>query len=107
MEIKLDQKDTFLKMGLFHEKSSGCRLGELDLLSAHMDQMSIGEKLFMEVMPLSAITDGGPVEGEHFFDMSNTLLHLRVKMTNVDRTNIPPGRPDQQPSQHHLQPVPQ
>lgn len=49
-------------MALLHEKSAECTLGELDLFSAPMTQMSIEEKMYTEVLPLSAITDGGPIE---------------------------------------------
>lgn len=86
-------------MALLHEKSSECTLGELDLFTAPMTQMSIDEKLYTEVLPLSAITDGGPIEffipgeGEKYLDLNDTLLHLRIKITNADGTNIPPNAP--------------
>ncbi|XP_067456274.1 uncharacterized protein F54H12.2-like [Thunnus thynnus] len=53
------------------------------------------EKLYTEIMPLSAITDGGPIEffipgdGEKYLDLNDTLLHLRVKITNADGTDLP------------------
>ncbi|XP_067465287.1 uncharacterized protein F54H12.2-like [Thunnus thynnus] len=70
-------------------------MAELDLFSAPMTQLSIDEKLYTEIMPLSAITDGGPIEffipgdGEKYLDLNDTLLHLRVKITNADGTDLP------------------
>lgn len=69
-------------------------MGELDLFSAPMTQLSIDEKIYTEVMPLSAITDGGPVEffipgdGEKYLDLNDTLLHLRLKITNADGSDL-------------------
>ncbi|XP_060890768.1 uncharacterized protein F54H12.2-like [Labrus mixtus] len=69
-------------------------MAELDLFSAPMTQLSIDEKLYTEVMPLSAITDTGPIEffipgdGEKYLDLNDTLLHLRVQITNADGTNL-------------------
>ena len=63
----------------------------LDLFSAPMTQMPIEDKTYTEVLPLSAITDGGPIdffilgEGEKNLDLNNTLLHLRLKITNADQ----------------------
>ncbi|KAI3356713.1 hypothetical protein L3Q82_003311 [Scortum barcoo] len=45
-----------------HQKSPECTLAELDLFSAPMMQLSIEDKLYTEILPLSAITDGGPIE---------------------------------------------
>ncbi|XP_071402891.1 uncharacterized protein F54H12.2-like [Centroberyx affinis] len=59
-----------------------------------MTQLSIEEKHYTEVMPLSAITDRGPIEffipgdGEKYLDLNDTLLHLRLKITNADGTNL-------------------
>ncbi|XP_067435528.1 uncharacterized protein F54H12.2-like [Thunnus thynnus] len=82
-------------MALLHQKSAECTMAELDLFSAPMTQLSIDEKLYTEIMPLSAITDGGPIEffipgdGEKYLDLNDTLLHLRVKITNADGTDLP------------------
>ncbi|XP_072768640.1 uncharacterized protein F54H12.2 [Nerophis lumbriciformis] len=70
-------------------------MAKLDLFSAPMTQMSIDDKTYTEVLPLSAITDGGPIEffipeeGEKYLDLNDTLLYLRVKITRADGTNIP------------------
>lgn len=81
-------------MALLHQKSPECTLAELDLFSAPMTQLSIDDKIYTEISPVSAITDGGPIEffipgdGEKYLDLNDTLLHLRVKITNADGTNL-------------------
>lgn len=86
-------------MALLHHKSPECSMGELDLFSVPMTQLSIDEKLYTEVQPLSAITDTGPIEffvpgdGEKYLDLNDTLLHLRVKVTNADGTNLAADAP--------------
>lgn len=81
-------------MALLHQKSPECTLAELDLFSAPMTQLSVEDKIYTEISPLSAITDGGPIEffipgdGEKYLDLNDTLLHLRVKITNPNGTNL-------------------
>ncbi|TWW54774.1 hypothetical protein D4764_0109560 [Takifugu flavidus] len=59
-----------------------------------MTQLSIDEKTYTEISPLSAITDGGPIEffipgdGDRYLDLNDTLLHLRVKITNANGSNL-------------------
>ncbi|TWW81835.1 hypothetical protein D4764_01G0016500 [Takifugu flavidus] len=59
-----------------------------------MTQLSIDEKTYTEISPLSAITDGGPIEffipgdGDRYLDLNDTLLHLRVKITNPNGSNL-------------------
>jgi len=59
-----------------------------------MTQLSIEDKVYTEIMPLSAITENGPIEffipgdGEKYLDLNDTLLHLRVKITNADGTDL-------------------
>lgn len=83
-------------MSLLHQKSPECTLAELDLFSAPMTQLSIEDKSYVEILPLAALTDGGPVEffipgdGERYLDLNDTLLHLRFKITNEDGTNLAP-----------------
>ncbi|XP_078027335.1 uncharacterized protein F54H12.2-like [Epinephelus lanceolatus] len=59
-----------------------------------MTQLSIDEKLYAEILPLSAITDSGPIEffipgdSEKYLDLNDTLLHLRLKITKADGTKL-------------------
>lgn len=81
-------------MALLHHKSPECTLAELDLFSAPMTQLSIDDKTYTEISPVAAISDGGPIEffipgdGEKYLDLNDTLLHLRVKITNADGTDL-------------------
>ncbi|XP_071333652.1 uncharacterized protein F54H12.2-like [Trachinotus anak] len=81
-------------MALLHQKSPECTLAELDLFTAPMTQLSIEDKTYTEISPVSAITDGGPIEffipgdSEKYLDLNDILLHLRVKITNADNTDL-------------------
>ncbi|XP_058246934.1 uncharacterized protein F54H12.2-like [Hemibagrus wyckioides] len=74
-----------------------CTLRELDLFSAPMTQLSIKDKIYNEISPVSAITNTGPIkffipgDGEKYLDLNDTLLHLRVKITNADGTDLADG----------------
>ncbi|XP_058251166.1 uncharacterized protein F54H12.2-like [Hemibagrus wyckioides] len=56
--------------------------------------MSIEKYTYVEIPPLSALTDNGPLEfyvprnGEDYLDLNNTFLHLTCKILNADGTNI-------------------
>ncbi|KAK2834689.1 hypothetical protein Q7C36_015390 [Tachysurus vachellii] len=49
---------------------------------------------YIEIPPLSALTDNGPLEffvagnGEDYLDLNNTFLHVACKIVNADGTNI-------------------
>lgn len=82
-------------MPLLHQKSPECTLAELDLFNAPMTQLSIEDKNYQECQPLSALSDNSPEffiprDGEKYLDLNDTLLHLQVKITNADGSNIPP-----------------
>ena len=49
-------------MALLHQKSAECTLAALDLFTAPMTQLSIEDKIYTEISPVSAITDVGPFE---------------------------------------------
>ena len=78
-------------MALLHHISAKCSVVELDLISALMTELSINEKLYTKVLPLSDITDSGLIEffisrdGEKYLDLNDTLLHLHMKITKADR----------------------
>lgn len=60
-----------------------------------MTQLSIEDKKYQECQPLSALSDNSPIEffipgdGEKYLDLNDTLLHLRVKITEKDGAEIP------------------
>ncbi|CAI5669486.1 unnamed protein product [Oreochromis niloticus] len=62
-----------------------------------MTQLSIEDKKYQECQPLSALNDNSPIEffipvdGEKYLDLNDAMLHLRVKITERDGTDIPPN----------------
>ncbi|KAI3373857.1 hypothetical protein L3Q82_022429 [Scortum barcoo] len=52
------------------------------------------DKLYTEILPLSAITDRGPIaffiprDGEKYLDLNDTLLYVGVKITSADGSNL-------------------
>lgn len=86
-------------MGLLHQKSPKCTIGELDLFSAPMTQLSIEIKFYTEILPLSAIRDACPIKyfilghGEKYIDLNNTLLHRRIKVTHTEGSDLLNGVP--------------
>ncbi len=64
-----------------------------------MTQTSIEKNTYVEIPPLSAITDSSPIEffiagtGEDYVDLNNTLLYTRIKITRPDGSDITDGAP--------------
>ncbi len=62
-----------------------CIKSELDLFTVPMTQTVIEKNSYLEVAPLSAISESSPLEffiagtGEDYIDLNNTLLFLRLK----------------------------
>lgn len=81
-------------MALIHNQSEECVKTELDLFTVPYTQTSIEKSTFVEIPPVSAITDTGPLEfyisasGEDYLDLNDTYLFTRVKITNADGTNL-------------------
>lgn len=79
--------------------SEECIKSELDLFTLPLTQTAIEKHNYVEILPLSAITDTSPLEffiagtGEDYLDLNNTLLYTRVKITNPDGSDIPDGAP--------------
>lgn len=59
-----------------------------------MMQLFIEDKNHTEVLQVSASTDRGPIAffipkgSEKYLDFNNSLMHLWVKIINVDGTNL-------------------
>ena len=72
-------------MALLHRMSSEAIKTELDLFTAPLTQHSVERSSYVEIAPLSAITDNGPIElfipghGDHYLDLNNTLVHFTSK----------------------------
>ena len=71
-----------------------CVKSELDLFTVPPAQTSVEHGCTMDYHPVSSLTDNGPIEfnipgsGEDYIDLTNTFLHLSVKITGADRANI-------------------
>lgn len=85
-------------MALLHDRSVECVKTELDLFTVPFTQTSLEKSTFVEIPPISAITDG-PIEfyvsgsSEDYLDLNDSYLYLRVKITNGDGTNLAHGAP--------------
>ncbi len=67
-------------MALFDNMAQECIKSELDLFTVSMTQTSIEKNSYVEIPPLSAITDSSPLEfipgtGEDYIDLNKTLLY--------------------------------
>ena len=67
---------------------------ELNLFTVPPTQMSVEHYCTINYYPVSKLTDNGPIEfnipgsGEDYIDLTNTFLHLGVKITAADGVNI-------------------
>ncbi len=84
-------------MALIHNQSKECVKTELDLFTVPYTQTSIEKSTFVEIPPVLAITDTGPLEfyisasSEDYIDLNDTYLFTRVRITNLDGTNLANG----------------
>ena len=84
-------------MALLHGLSEECLKSELDLFTVPMTQTAIEKNAYVEIAPISALSDTTPLEffiagnGEDYIDLNNTLLFTRIKITKPDGTAIPEG----------------
>lgn len=71
-----------------------CLKSELDLFTTASVQLGIDGSSFMEIHPLSSLTDKGPIEflisgsGEHYLDLSHTILYLQVKILKKNGSDL-------------------
>ncbi len=81
-------------MALMHRMSGECIKSELDLFTVPMTQTVIEKNAYLEVPPLSAISDTSPLEffiagtGEDYIDLNNTMLFLHLKITRPNGVDI-------------------
>ena len=77
-------------MSLIHNHSEECVKTEM---KTELDLFTV-QSTFVEIPPVSAITDTGPLEfyisssGEDYLDLNNTYLYTRVRIVNHDGTNL-------------------
>ena len=81
-------------MAVVSPRSCLCVKSELDLFTVPPTQTSVEHGCTMDYHPVSTLTDNGPIEfnipgsGEDYIDLTNTFLHLGVKITAADGANI-------------------
>ena len=81
-------------MALVSPRSCLCVKSELDLFTVPPTQTSVEYGCTMDYHPVLTLTDNGPIDfnipgsGEDYMDLTNTLLHLGVKITAADGVNI-------------------
>ena len=86
-------------MSQIHGLSEECLKSELDLFTVPMTQTAIEKNTYVEIAPISALSDTTPLEffiagnGEDYIDLNNTLLFTRIKITRPDGTDLPDGAP--------------
>jgi len=79
--------------------SDECIKSELDLFTVPLTQTAIEKNMYVEISPVSALTDASPIKffiagtGEDYTDLNNTLLYTRVKITLPNRNDIPDRAP--------------
>lgn len=72
-------------MALLHSKSAEFILSEVELFEAPLTQFSIQDKVYIEELPLTALTDGSrlelfiPGDSGFYLDFSDLLLFLQLK----------------------------
>lgn len=85
-------------MALAHNLQE-CMKTELDLFNLPMYQRSVEKSEYVEIQPLAAITQDGPIEfliagtGTEYLDLNSILVYTKVKITLPDGTNIPANAP--------------
>ena len=77
-------------MAFVHHESQECTKSELDLFSIPATQTSITKGQWIEYLPISNITDSGPIEfnisgsGEEYLALAKTQLFVKAKITKAN-----------------------
>ena len=86
-------------MSLSHPSSCECLDTGLDLFAVPPTQTSIEEGIHVEHFPLAALAEGSPIEfsingsGDEYIDFHHTYLHVKIKVTQADGTNLAAAAP--------------
>ncbi|XP_044857256.1 uncharacterized protein F54H12.2-like [Mauremys mutica] len=81
-------------MAFVHCGSEECAKSELDLFQIAPTQTSIEKSIYIEVPPLSAVTESAPIDffiagnGIDYMDLNNTLLYLCCMIVKGDGTEL-------------------
>ncbi|XP_066566331.1 uncharacterized protein F54H12.2-like [Amia ocellicauda] len=81
-------------MAFVHCSPGECTKSELDLFQLAPTQTSFEKSIYVEVLPLTALSDNAPLEfyitgnGEDYLDLNNTVIYLTCKITKHDGTDL-------------------
>nr|XP_006632725.1 PREDICTED: uncharacterized protein F54H12.2-like [Lepisosteus oculatus] len=81
-------------MAFVHGWSAECAKSELDIFQLAPTQTSVEKSFYIEVPPLTALTETTPLEfyvagnGEDYLNLNNTLPYLTCKITEADGRDI-------------------
>ncbi|XP_060091260.1 uncharacterized protein F54H12.2-like [Heteronotia binoei] len=81
-------------MAFIHSGSEECAKSELDLFQIAPMQTSVERCLYIEVPPLTALSESAPLDffiagnGDDYMDLNNTLLYLCCKIVKEDGTDL-------------------
>ncbi|XP_069615892.1 uncharacterized protein F54H12.2-like [Ranitomeya imitator] len=84
-------------MAFLHDASVACAKSELDIFDIPPTQTSIEKSLFVEVQPVAALSDNGPLDfcisgsGDYYYDLNNTQLYINCRIVKQDNTAIADG----------------
>ena len=77
-----------------HKDSNDCSSSRLDLFLLPPTQSSFQKGKSVDYHPITSLSDGGPIKfkvsgsGKEFLDLARSYLHLKVKVSKADGSNI-------------------
>ena len=82
-------------MSFVHAKSQECTKSELDLFSVPPTQVSLEKGHWVDHLPVSSVSDGGPITflcpgTEDYVDLAKTILVVRAKVTKANGDDLGP-----------------
>ena len=80
-------------MSFVHAKSQECTKSELDLFSVPPTQVSLEKGHWVDHLPVSSVSDGGPITflcpgTEDYVDLAKTILVVRAKVTKANGDDL-------------------
>ena len=80
-------------MSFVHAKSQECTKSELDLFSVPPTQVSLEKGHWVDHLPVSSVSDGGPITflclgTEDYVDLTKTILVIRAKVTKANGDDL-------------------
>ena len=80
-------------MSFVHAKSQECTKSELDLFSVPPTQVSLEKGHWVDHLPVSSVSDGGPITflcpgTEDYVDLTKTILVVRAKVTKANGDDL-------------------